>query len=456
MKATVLGLDIVIDNKTYKLDELVDDEFYDYSNKFADLFHNETYGVNDLFNNIVQLYFTAELWIKKHHITELDARKAGDRYYFIFKDVCKKYDVKFKGACYYDAIRVSASYLINTFCESVYFSYLNAKIPYCNSPKVSEKFAVLRHKGAIKKFKRFTEISQEYEDLFSKDSIYRLFPLSKRLLWIWKAYVNSFKTLRVFKDFYGSRLGSWTFIALKQFYQKRIVYAEMYKLMLDEYFTYFEGKEFYTGNNLDRYSVIEDQLAKKHNIKTYNIPHGIEYGFKFPKGFSSDVFYAHSQYAADYLNRLYNTNKYVYDETVISRMFAYNCTTPHEQMVLFFTEPRDVYVNLEIIKGILPELKKMGKILYLKLHPGDNKDNYKGLDVEFYTDYELSLTGNICISRKSTILLEAIHNNSVPIAIITNPKDQSTFNQFPALNAKEIIKTYNVEELVDVIKKNQK
>ena len=125
-------------------------------------------------------------------------------------------------------------------------------------------------------------------------------------------------------------------------------------------------------------------------------------------------------------------------------------------MVIFFTEPREVNVNLDIVNGLLPMLKKDGVKLYLKLHPGDNKDNYSDLDVEFITDYDLSMTGNICVSRKSTILIEAIYNNSLPVAIITNPKDQNIFNTIPSLNAEQIIKTYSVEELYGVIKEGLK
>ena len=192
-------------------------------------------------------------------------------------------------------------------------------------------------------------------------------------------------------------------------------------------------------------------MASKYQIKSFNIPHGIEYGFRFPKGFSSDVFYAHSQYAADYLNKLYSTTKYVYKKEVISRMFSYNCTKPHGQMIIFFTEPREANVNVEIINGLIPVVKELNKKLYIKLHPVEKPEFYKNIDVEIFTDYDTSLTGNICISRKSTILLEAIYNNSTPIAIITNPKDQATFNQFPALNAQEIIKTYSIDELGKVI-----
>lgn len=63
---------------------------------------------------------------------------------------------------------------------------------------------------------------------------------------------------------------------------------------------------------------------------------------------------------------------------------------------------------------------------------------------------ELGLCG---ISKE--IAIRATNNHSVPVAILTNQKDNSTFNIFPSLYAKEIIKTYSVDELFDVIMKHR-
>lgn len=61
------------------------------------------------------------------------------------------------------------------------------------------------------------------------------------------------------------------------------------------------------------------------------------------------------------------------------------------------------------------------------------------------------MVGNVFIARKSTCLLEVIYNNSTPIAIITNPKNQAIFDLFPSLNTEKTIKTYNVKELFEQI-----
>ncbi len=451
MKAEIKDKSIIYKKKEICLDDLYDESFYALSDAEAGKYYNETYGVNEVYNNLIQYYIAIQKWIIENNPDCILVKEGDVRYKYFVKDICAKQQIYVEGIGPISKFKSWISYHVSILSSAFYFAFLLFKIPYKPGITVADKFAVVRTKASIKKFKKFSEISQEVESLYEKNSIYRFFPKLKRMGWAFKAYRNAFKTFSIMNSFYAPLLGMHFKYAMMDFYRKRIVYAELYKLMMDEYLSHFEGKEFYSGNNLDRYSVIEDQLCKNYHIKSYNIPHGIEYGFKFPKGFSSDVFYVHSQYTADYLNKLYDSNKYVYDESIIRRMFEYHYEKPHEKMIIFFTEPREVNVNVDIVNELLPKLKKKGLKLYLKLHPGDNKANYEDMDVDYITDYELSLSGNICISRKSTILLEAIYNNSLPVAIITNSKDQTMFTLFPSLNAKEIVKTYNVDKLYEVI-----
>lgn len=456
MKAEIIGNRIVCKHNEVAIDELFDEAFYEFSNAQATSFVNDTFGVNEVYDNLAQYSWAIDRWVKDNKPDRIYISKANDDILYYAKDVCDQNHIQALGYHFWNPIVSRIKFDVTVFSSALYFSYLQCKIPYRPGIQKSEKFAVVRTKASIKKFKKFSEIQQEVENLFDKYSIYRLFPKWERLKWVIKAYRNAYREFNKIVSFYEPKMGPHFRYSLMNFYKKRVVYAELYRCLLDNYFSHFEGCEFFTGNNLDRYSVVEDQVKEKYHIKSYCIPHGIEYGFRFPKGFSCDVFYVHSQFTADYLNKLYNTSKYVYDESIIRRMFEYHYDKPHEKMVIFFTEPREVNVNHDIVNGLLPMLKMDGVKLYLKLHPGDNKANYSGLDVEFITDYDLSMTGNICVSRKSTILIEAIYNNSLPVAIITNPKDQNIFNTIPSLNAEQIIKTYSVEELYGVIKEELK
>lgn len=454
MKATIIDNRIENQDISVRVDDLLDEDFYKYSDEKSKDFYNDTYGVNEVYDHLIHHYFAIQRWVVTNHPEILNVRNADIKFKFYSKDICATNKVRIKGVGILDKIKVWSLFHLYVLSSAFFFAYRLLLMPYKPGIVSNDSFAVVRTKAAIKKFKKFTEIPQKIESFFDKNSIYRLFPKGKRIKWVVQAYCNALRTFHEMDAFYRPLLGQNFKYALMDFYKKRIVYADLYKLMMDDYLSHFEGKEFYSGNNLDRYSVIEDQLCKKYCIKSYNIPHGIEYGFKFPKGFSSDVFYVHSQFTADYLNRLYNTSKFVFDESIIRRMFEYGYDKPHEKMIIFFTEPREVEVNIEIVNGLLPKMKEKGLKLYLKLHPGDSMANYKGMDVDYIKDYELSLTGNVCISRKSTILLEAIYNHSVPVAIITNKKDETMFKLFPSLNAKEIIKTYNVDDLFDVIVRN--
>ena len=456
MRADIVGNKIIYKHKEVTIDELFDEDFYAYANSQAGRFVNDNIGVNEVYDNLIHYSFAIERWLNEVKPDRINIAKASEENLYYTKDVCDKLHVHMEGYHFWKPFLSRLRFDTTVLSSALYITYLLLKIPYKPGIQTASKFSIVRTKASIKKFKKFSEIQQEVESLYEKSSIYRLFSKWIRIMWMFKAYKAAYKSFNEMVRFYEPMMGKHFRYALMDFYKKRIVYAELYRLLLDNYFPHFEGCEFYTGNNLDRYSVIEDQEKEKFGIKSYCIPHGIEYGFRFPKGFSCDVFYVHSQYTADYMNKLYDTNKYVYDESIIRRMFEYHYDKPHDKMVIFFTEPREVNVNLDIVNGLLPLLKEDGIKLYLKLHPGDNKTNYDGLDVEFITDYELSMTGNICISRKSTIMIEAIYNHSLPVAIITNPKDQNIFNTIPSLNAEQIVKTYSVEELYGVIKEGLK
>lgn len=448
--------ELTYNNRVFLVDDLYTQEFYEYSRRYVDSFYNSFYSVNEIYDNVYQDYLALQMFLDQNNVEKINLSKADEDICFYMADLARKKGIPFSGAnLLFRRIRNKVDFSITKFASLGYFLILMARIPY-SGEKIEQhkKFSVIRAKSSAGKIKRFTDIHQEFEYPFNNQTIYRLFKLGEKWRWVIKAYFRSFGVMREFRTFYSALSGEWSVLALNNFYKRRIVHAELYKLMLDEYFSHFHGCVFYTGNNLCRFSVIEDQLAIKHGIKTYNIPHGIEYGFKYPKGFSSDVFYANTQYTADWLNKLYNTDKYIFDEEVTTKMFKLDNVKPHERYVVYFSEPREVEVNIQIVTELIPLLKERGITLYLKLHPGDVKSNYDHLDAPQLTDYTEAMVGNVCVARKSTCLLEAIYNESTPIAIITNPKDQTIFDLFPSLNTEKIIKTHSVPELFEQIIKH--
>lgn len=451
-KVVIKQKSFFLEGKEYPLTDLYTEGFYEYSNLKATEFINDLFCVNESFSSLTQVYLCIEFFFKENHVDFVDYSRADNTIKLYVSDIVDKCNIPHRGSAttaIFKKIIVSYSYII---ASGLYLSYLMARIPKSSaSINVTEKFAVLRQKSAIQKFKAFTEISKEFEDPYSKSSVYKYFGRINRIGWALNSMFLAFNYLCKMHEFYREKLGKNSPYAFNTHYQKRIVHGLLYQHLMGAYLPNFKGCTYYTGSNLDRFSVIEWDIARKNNIKTVCIPHGLEYGYRFPKGFSADLFYANSEYAANHLNKLYNTKKYVYDDDIVTRMFKLPGSSQHEKMVVFFTEQQEFYVNKEILSALIPKLKGKGINMYVKLHPGDTKAHYEGCDYKYITDYGLSLTNNIVVSRKSTVLLEALYNNSTAIAIITTQKDKAVFETFPSLASDRIIKTYDIDSLYQEI-----
>jgi hypothetical protein len=92
----------------------------------------------------------------------------------------------------------------------------------------------------------------------------------------------------------------------------------------------------------------------------------------------------------------------------------------------------------------------------LKLHPKEKQEEYQKYNLEIIEDFNEAIIGNICFSRKSTILLEALYNDSISSAILINQKDKTIFSNFPSLQIKDINQAYNFKELANWIIESHK
>jgi hypothetical protein len=248
-------------------------------------------------------------------------------------------------------------------------------------------------------------------------------------------------------------MGAMSSALIKKHYGRRLVHTFVYEHLLREVFKDKKGRDFYTGNNLDRFGMLEEKLCHEAGLKLVVLPHGLEYGFKMPRGFTGDVFYTTSELAADKLNSLYNEDKFVFDEKKFDLFFSNRLSNMEKvaPRLVFFTEPREIEVNIEILDALLPLLNEKGIELFLKLHPKDVLGTYKGYNVSYIEDTQEALTGNICFARKSTTLLEAVANGSSAAAIIINSKDEAVFNTFISLQIREIEQCFSINSLLDWI-----
>lgn len=249
-------------------------------------------------------------------------------------------------------------------------------------------------------------------------------------------------------------LGFISAVNVLNYYRKRLAHKVTFEFYLSRLLRNVKPDVFYTGNKEDRFALIEKRLCNEQDIKTVCIPHGLEYAFKMPAGLVGDVFYCNSQYAKVYLEKLYSPNKteFFFDMDIASQMFSRHVEAKNEKKIVFFPESREPEKNLLIIQF----LKDQKLDFSVKLHGKDSLDHYRPVIDEsvLVYDFDLAISNSICLARKSTVLLEAIYNHSIPIAVLVDAKDKSYFDiMFPSLKDDSILKVYSFDELKSLVEK---
>ncbi len=261
------------------------------------------------------------------------------------------------------------------------------------------------------------------DDIKKRDfTIYQIGTRTDRLLFLMKFYFkyclhdfNEIKKILNSGLFFDKSMLLWC--------AKRIPHAVVFKNAIKIIMTNYKLSTVYIGATHERFALIVSELAERYGKKLICIPHGVESPEKMPGGYVGDIFYCSSSMMAFKLNQVYNTSKFVFDVDVTKKIYHINNTrinTPinGEIKVVFFTQPIYIKQSKEIIVTLAEYLKTKNKKLYLKVHPKESPIEYIFENTQIIGDFCDSIVGNICISMVSTILLEAIYNDSIPISII--------------------------------------
>lgn len=447
-------------NIIYELDDMFSDKVFEECNQIAEQYDGEIWIVNEVFLNRVQSYKAIELFLSGLDIEIIELERPDDSLVPLVLDFAKNKGIRIKGSSDFYKTKNVLYGQINLILSWIYLIFKMLKIPHKSEISSNkEKISLIRTPASKKKLSYLNDIDVRYEDFNDKNSIYNCFSKRKRIYWVTKSWITSYKEMKNQSSFIQKIIGPFSSADAYKYYGKRVVHTILYSIILDTFFANNQGKKFYTGNNLDRFALIEEATAKRHNIDTVCIPHGLEYGFKLPHSFIGDEFYTTSLNASLHLNQLYDTNKFVYSQEIAKKMFSVNFGKENsEREIVFFTEPREVAVNFKIIEELIPLLKSVNLQLFIKLHPKDKKTDYERYseDIKFIDDFNASVTDNICISRKSTILLEAVYNRSDAAAILINNKDKVIFNTFPSLQDNSIKAFNSVDKLFEWILEKKK
>lgn len=427
---------LIYNGETFKINDLFTNELYRYSNDNVQKYKSNIPVVNEVYLNRVQPAMALILFIRRNQIELVEVEEIDDLLYPIIVDTARTCDVQVVGTrkfLNYKKVLMGHFYII---VSTLFLLWRMILIPHSDKlTAVNEKFSIIRTPAAQQKLAFLSDINIQFEDLYSTKTVYKYFSRTERLSWVLKSWLRAYSEIESYVDLVKGKIGKESAADAFNYYSKRVVHTLLYSNLLDRFFSINQRNTFYTGNNLDRFAIIEERTAKKYNINTVCIPHGLEYGFTLPHCFTGDIFYTTSEKSARHLNFLYNTDKFLFDLDIAQQMFAVQYKEIKKQSIVFFTEPREVYVNLKVIDELLPLMSKRGMRLSIKLHPKDKRSDYIKYEksLNFIEDFNEAISYNICFSRKSTILIEAVYNGSKAGAILINPKDKAVFNTFPSL-----------------------
>ena len=255
---------------------------------------------------------------------------------------------------------------------------------------------------------------------------------------------DCFRLHRVAKKMFGIEFAGYVLT----YYKKRIPHKALFEHYMKELIFRLKPEVIYTGNKEDRFAIVEKRICQSSAIACTCIPHGLEYAFKMPAGLVGDTFYCTSRAAFEYLSRIYGNSgqKFCFDKKLAIKMFGKKRKDGSKKRIVFFPESREKEKNLRIIKL----LDSFNVEYRVKLHVKDSLNNYDQYVSEsmLVSDFDEAISNNICIARKSTVLLEAIYNESISIAVLIDEKDKRYVEyMFPSLTDEEIRKVYTPEEL---------
>lgn len=352
--------------------------------------------------------------------------------------------------------------VVSVFAMLFLYMSLFLFIPYKKIREGNVRFdgdalVVIRSPAALDKVKsyaKYKNISIFTEGiLYGNDSYSSLFSLITfidilKILFLLPKFVFS-QVKRLYLD-YKTILPECSFSSLLFYYRYRILASSLYYYLLRFSIVNNDIKVLYTSNKEDRYALIESDLVAEFGIGFICIPHGLEYGLKLPVEPVGNVFYTTSELSSRLLNKLYCSDKFIFDHEVASFMFSKN-NDLGKMKVVFFTEARGTSVN----KKIMSVLQGFGFEFYVKLHPKDSKTNYNEFQIDYIDDYDFAVSNSICICRKSTVLLGGIYNNSTSIAFLIDDSDKFYVRYvFPSLSNESIYSVYTSSELYKCIINN--
>ena len=431
-------------------------EFHDTYSEFS----NELYHY--YFMPIIYKYLRFQ---KTHNIYQIDfIGKHPDFYlvagYFLEKKIkingLKSFKLKTHTLPLIRALLYLITHIIS-IGTIVFKAIKTIKSPTYKSNTIND-FALIHSKSSFNNIESLKlKLTYFYDDINIKQppnneaiSFYQTFSFIEYLKLIPRSFFLTHHLLKKIRTTGKFMIGDFGTIRALSFFSVRIGHFILIKEAYKNIFKKHPKVEFYSGEKESSYGILAMNYSKEYQNFAIAIPHGMSYSYKYPLGLFGQKYYSTSKQESIYLNQTYNEAKFIYNENINKIIYQVNEIDKETNRVVFFTEPRRQSVNFLIIKNLT---RMLNQTLYIKLHPLEKKSDYQHLtNIKFITNFDKAIQSNICVSRKSTILIQAPYNNSKSIAFLVDEQDKfDFFNFFPSLSDSSINKCYSYDTLIDLI-----
>ncbi len=451
----------IVNERIYYFHDIHNEETLEAWDRYALSCSSDSLKINEIFLTIIKEYIAFEKFVEKFDIDFIEFKNPDRKILAIALDFAKKHNIKttYNSKFFITKNIVRGNVDFKNTAQDLKNKLL--KISYQGKNLgIMENLALIRTPATNSKFrfiKDDPEINVLYENLTSfndkslinEESIYKYFKSSEKMIWLIKSLFKTNKEMKKNTNLLKSEIGKFTASEVYKTNKKHILRSFVFKYALEKLLKKTQCKTYYTGNCLDSFALIEEQVTKKYNIKLICVPHGLE-GPITPHCYIGDIYYTSSELVAEKLNDVYGTNKFVFDGDICSKMYSYNREAiTSEYKIVFFSAPVNIDINLYIIEQLTTCLKDNNIKLHLKIHPRDRVENYEKFknDIIFLDSIEEALTGSICIAKGSAILVEALYNNSLSVNIMLGEYDRVFSKSIISLNNEKIINFDNTESL---------
>lgn len=440
---------ILHEDRRILFDALYTNEFYEYLNSAASDFNFGTVIDNVMFCYFLRPMLTFVFYFKTNRIEYIQIKKCGkfDRQIIISAAFylgipCNIKRIKMSSTRHFynrTIISLTALYLFLTASSEKYLPGKNNR---------GYDVWIIRDDAIRQKIYDRDKTVVLEENGIGRGSLYQNIIRKYRWKNVIKSYGRAHREYSLIKSVLAENRLNGLSILILPYFAKRLTHIFYWGYSLE---TLIEngivGNSVISGNFCDAYAEVEKRISGKHAKTLIVLPHGLEDGFVFPNGYTGDVFYAVTECSCNYLNRLYHTDKFVYDGAVISNMLQKKAVGQAKRYV-FFTDGTGNKLDIDLVIHLSKLLKQYEQKLYIKLHPHEKNIKYRDIpNTDYICKIEDALCGNVCISRGSTVLVEAVYNSSVSIQVIAGDNNLACTNIIPSLEDERIAHVSNYKEL---------